>query len=318
MEDQELHPRVFVSYSHEDNDNGAHASWVLKLATDLRHHGVDVILDQWDLHLGDDLPFFMEQGLSESSMVLCICSTKYVTKANAGKGGVGYEKKILASHLMSEATANFVIPVMRNTEDKKLPTFLSGSTYVDFTGEDYYRPYSKLIKRIYGEDVKEKPAIGQNPFRNTGNSDKISIDLELQSVDFHNPNMSGIVKFNYLRNSGRFKIGQGDYLFETSWSEAGNGVIHCYRDGVKRIGYNSIIKDIPSFDEINANNFDFSSRAWSIYEGQIALLENRNGKFAAIKVIKVVRPYRGEGALVVFEYFIYSTIAVKDNNKPKL
>ena len=308
MEEQEFHPRLFISYSHEDNDNGAHANWVLKLATDLRTHGVDVILDQWDLRLGDDLPFFMEQGLSNSSMVLCICSTKYVTKANAGKGGVGYEKKILASHLITDATVNFIIPVMRNTEDKKLPTFLSGSTYVDFTGEDYYGPYSKLIKRIYGEDVKEKPALGQKPFIRTDNSDKISIDLKLQSVEFHNPNMSGRVTFNYLRNNGRFKIGQGDCLFETSWSEAGSGVIHCYRDGVKRIGYNPRIQEIPSFVDINADNFDFTSRVWSIYEGQVAILENHKGKFAAIKVLTVNRPYRGNGALVVFEYMIYSII----------
>lgn len=92
-----IHPRVFISYSHDDKD---HKNWVLKLATDLRSHGVDVTLDQWDLRLGDDLPFFMEQGLSSSSLVLCICSNTYVQKANAGKGGAGYEKKILAADLM--------------------------------------------------------------------------------------------------------------------------------------------------------------------------------------------------------------------------
>lgn len=308
MEEQQSHPRLFISYSHEDNDNGAHAGWVLKLATDLRHHGVDVILDQWDLRLGDDLPFFMEQGLSDSSMVLCICSTKYVTKANAGKGGVGYEKKILASNLINDATVNFIIPIMRNTEDKKLPFFLSGSTYVDFTGDDYYGPYSKLIKRIYGEDVKEKPALGQNPFIRAENFDKISSVLNLQSVEFHNPNMSGRVTFNYLRNNGCFKIGQGDYLFETLWSGCGNGVVHCYCDRMRRIGYNPTIEDIPSFEKINADNFDFTSRVWPIYEGQVAILENQNGKFAAIKVLKVSRPCHGKGAVLDFEYLIYTII----------
>lgn len=308
MEDQELHPRLFISYSHEDNDNGAHANWVLKLATDLRWHGVDVVLDQWDLRLGDDLPFFMEQGLSEESMVLCICSSKYVAKANAGKGGVGYEKKILASHLISNATVNFIIPVMRNTDDKKLPVFLSGSTYVDFTGVDYYAPYSKLLKRIYGEDVKEKPALGQNPFISTDSSDRISTDLNLQSVEFYDPNMSGRVNFNYLRNRGCFKIGQGDYLFETLWSECGNGVVHCYCDRMRRIGYNPTIEDIPSFEKINADNFDFTSRVWPIYEGQVAILENQNGKFAAIKVLKVSRPCHGKGAVLDFEYLIYTII----------
>ena len=39
-------PTVFISYSHDNED---HKSWVLKLASDLRSHGVNAILDQWDL-----------------------------------------------------------------------------------------------------------------------------------------------------------------------------------------------------------------------------------------------------------------------------
>lgn len=45
-------PTVFISYSHDDKQ---HEAWVLKLATDLRSHGVNAILDQWDLRLGSDL-----------------------------------------------------------------------------------------------------------------------------------------------------------------------------------------------------------------------------------------------------------------------
>lgn len=71
---------LFISYSH---DNEQHKEWVAKLASDLRSHGVDVILDRWDLRIGDDLPFFMENGLSKSNLVLVICSSLYVEKANA-------------------------------------------------------------------------------------------------------------------------------------------------------------------------------------------------------------------------------------------
>ena len=59
-------PTVFISYSH---DNDEHRAWVLKLATDLRYHGVNAILDQWDLRIGTDLRFFMENGLSASTLV---------------------------------------------------------------------------------------------------------------------------------------------------------------------------------------------------------------------------------------------------------
>lgn len=72
-------PTVFISYSH---DNEQHKEWVAKLAGDLYSHGVNVIFDQWDLRIGSDLRFFMEQGLSESNLVLCICSENYVNKVN--------------------------------------------------------------------------------------------------------------------------------------------------------------------------------------------------------------------------------------------
>ena len=53
-------PSVFISYSHDDQN---HKNWVRKLATNLRFHGVDVILDQFDLRIGTDLRFFMESDL---------------------------------------------------------------------------------------------------------------------------------------------------------------------------------------------------------------------------------------------------------------
>lgn len=297
-----MNPKVFISYSH---DNDAHKDWVLKLATDLRHHGVDVILDQWDLRLGDDLPFFMEQGLSSSTLVLCVCSDKYVEKANAGKGGAGYEKKILAADLMQDVEKNYVIPIMRNTSTMKLPSFLAGSMYVDFSGEDYLSPYKKLLYRIYSEDIKEKPALGVNPFRDTSLSGRITTEVEIQRVDFSNPNYKGIVTFDYNRNSGNYTIGNGDYAFMIHWSSCGNDCIYCYCDRVRRIGYNADIDNIPiSLDNITA--FDFTSRAWPVYVGQVVMLENNEGKMAAVKVIDVKRPIRGKGASVSFEYLIYS------------
>ena len=42
--------KAFISYAW---DNEEHKNWVLKLASDLRHHGIDAILDQWDARLGN-------------------------------------------------------------------------------------------------------------------------------------------------------------------------------------------------------------------------------------------------------------------------
>ena len=65
-------PKIFISYSH---DSPEHKQWVAELASRLRHDGVDVILDQWDLSLGVDVTKFMEDNLSQSDRVLLICST---------------------------------------------------------------------------------------------------------------------------------------------------------------------------------------------------------------------------------------------------
>jgi len=93
----EKNPKIFISYSHDDTE---HKLWVKELATQLRSHGVDIILDQWDLRLGNDLAFFMEQGLNKSQMVLCICSELYVKKANDRTGGTGYESTIISQPLL--------------------------------------------------------------------------------------------------------------------------------------------------------------------------------------------------------------------------
>ena len=79
-------PTIFVSYSH---DSAEHKAWVIKLATDLRAHGVDVSLDEWDLALGQDIAAFMQRGIAASERVLLICSETYVRKAEDGAGGVG-------------------------------------------------------------------------------------------------------------------------------------------------------------------------------------------------------------------------------------
>lgn len=298
----EEHPKVFISYSY---DNDEHKNWVLKLVTHLRSHGVDVVFDQWDTRLGDDLPFFMEQGLTTSVLVLCICSDNYVEKTNTNRGGVGYEKKILTADLMNNSAKNYIIPIKRNNRTGLMPTFLGAAKYVDFEEESkYYGKYRELLERIYNEDLIQKATLGENPFKHNELSKHISVEIDLSKIEYHNPNLEGYVSFDYKKNSGDFIIGKGDYQFITKWSEAGMGSIHCYRDKVKRIGYNPCFTVFPSINDIKL--FDFTSRAKTIREGQVAILENLNNKFAAIKVNKVFCNSVDINHRLDFEYKIYN------------
>lgn len=259
------------------------------------------------MRLGDDLPFFMEQGLTISHLVICICSEKYTEKANAGKKGVGYEKRILANELLNDSDKKFIIPIVRNNHSKKkLPTFLSGSLYVDFDNEDFYNAYRALIERIYNIDTSKKPPLGTCPFVGNTISDEITTKLNIEKVNFCNTNMDGNVSFDYKKNSGLYIIGTSDYSFTTMWSECGINSIYCYRDHIKRIGYNPNYTQIPDKKELK--NFDYSSRCKSLKEGEIIVLENSNNRFAAIKILKVKKNNVDIDHLLEFEYKIYDVL----------
>lgn len=155
-------PRVFVSYSH---DSAEHKSWVLDFATTLRNRGIDAVLDQWDLRPGDDLPHFMETELAKCDFVIIVCSDAYVEKANAGEGGVGYEKMIVTASLLTKIDSNKIIPVIRQSSSTILPTFLQAKLYINFSNDSEVE-YSldELIRVLLDAPLYEKPEIGANPF----------------------------------------------------------------------------------------------------------------------------------------------------------
>jgi hypothetical protein len=93
-------PKVFISYSH---DTEAHDKWVLDLASDLRKNGVDAVLDQWDLSLGQDTSMFMQRGILDSDRVILVCTDRYVTRAEGGTGGVGYERLVVTAEVCKPA-----------------------------------------------------------------------------------------------------------------------------------------------------------------------------------------------------------------------
>ncbi len=155
-------PRVFISYSH---DSPSHKGWVLRLASDLRRNGVDATLDQWDLSPGDDIAVFMEQGLKNATRVVVVCSQKYVERANAGQGGVGYEKMIVTAELIDNLGTKKFIPIIRNSGKPPVPTFLGYRLYLDFEDDAKYpTSLETLLRELLNIPDPGKPPIGANPF----------------------------------------------------------------------------------------------------------------------------------------------------------
>ncbi|HEY2452844.1 MAG TPA: toll/interleukin-1 receptor domain-containing protein [Scandinavium sp.] len=295
-------PTVFISYSH---DNELHKNWVLQLATRLRSNGVDVLLDRWNLKLGQDLAAFMERGLSSSHRVLCICSETYVTKANDGEGGVGYEKQIITDELLGDLNTNWVIPVIRNNPQlKKVPSFLAGRMYVSFEDDKLYETrYEEVLRELLDEPLLPIPPLGPNPFKTA----KIYGEQKFfpTSERYVSPTPKGRVTFDYSNNNGRYFIGQEVLAFELCFYKSGDQDIQLLNDPVS-VNTVAVVKDKNDFSEINdARVYDGSSRTRRPKINQIAILQNSNGFYAAIKILSIKDDTRGaEYDEVTFDYVI--------------
>lgn len=160
------HPKIFISYSWTNTE---HEQFVLELSTALRSHGVDAILDKWDLKPGQDKFVFMESMVVDPEVVrvLVICDRVYQNKANARKGGVGTESQIISQELYGKVTQTKFIPVVCEYDDEGnpcLPVFMKGLIFIDVSTEEKYgEGLDQLLRLIYGQPFHQKPGLGSPP-----------------------------------------------------------------------------------------------------------------------------------------------------------
>lgn len=154
------HPKVFLSYSW---DSSEHQAWVKKLGTRLRSDGIDVILDEWDLELGDNLFLFMEKIATVDS-VLIVCTPEYAKKANSREAGVGYESNIITSGIAESTNHRKFIPVLRSgTWGTALPVWLKHARAADLRGDDYSESQYRNLLRTLHRKNRSAPPIGPIP-----------------------------------------------------------------------------------------------------------------------------------------------------------
>lgn len=148
---------VFISYSQADGED--HKKWVKDLADLLLDNGINAIVDQYDLTLGDRLPEFMEKSITEADYVLIICTPLYKEKADKRQGGVGYEGHIITGELYTAGNERKFIPVIRKGDfNTAMPVYLSGKLGVDLTdGPNYENGINDLLATLKGK--RKKPSI---------------------------------------------------------------------------------------------------------------------------------------------------------------
>ena len=162
----ETNPKVFISYSWTTPD---HEEWVLRLATDLREKGVDVILDKWELKEGHDINKFMERMVNENDVknVIMICDKEYVRKADQRTAGVGIETQIITSEIYGKLSQNkFVAVVTERDQDGNayLPIFCRSRIYIDLSDPiKRSENFEKLLRCIFDKPIYKKPPLGKVP-----------------------------------------------------------------------------------------------------------------------------------------------------------
>lgn len=151
-------PRVFISYSW---DSAAHKAWVKQLAKRLADDGAVVILDQWEVALGDQLPQFMEQSVETADYVLMICTPGYKRRVDSRSGGGGYEGHIITAKAFGGHDPRKYVPVLREGEwASAAATWLLGKAYADLRGEPYSEEeYLRLVEHLNG-DIEAAPEPG--------------------------------------------------------------------------------------------------------------------------------------------------------------
>lgn len=191
------HPKVFISYSWTTPE---HEQFVVDLATTLRGHGIDAVLDKWDLKPGHDKYVFMESMVVDPSVqkVLVICDRKYQEKANSRAGGVGTESQIISQELYGRVTQTKFVPVVCEYDDEGqpcLPVFMKGLIYIDLSSDERYGAgLDELLQLIYEQPFHQKPKLGGVPsfVSSSGASHVKELGAALRAIQDGKPNRQGL------------------------------------------------------------------------------------------------------------------------------
>lgn len=142
-------PSAFFSYSWDSQE---HRRWVADLGSRLRADGIDLLLDEWHLRPGDQLPHFMERAVRKSSFVLIICTPRYRQKSDSRSGGVGYEGNVITAELYTAGNERKFVPILREGEwTEAAPSWLLGKMYLDLRGDPYSEAnYNQLVNTLHG------------------------------------------------------------------------------------------------------------------------------------------------------------------------
>jgi len=159
-------PKIFVSYAWGTE---SYQQKVVDFCKRLVGDGIDVILDKWNLDLGNDTNDYMEKCVSDESIhfVLLLLDKTYSEKANQRRGGVGKETQIISEEVYNKVSQTKYIPIIFELDengDKCIPFYLKSRLFIDLSDEaNYEKQYQYLVRKLYGREIIIKPELGTMP-----------------------------------------------------------------------------------------------------------------------------------------------------------
>lgn len=160
-------PKVFISYCWSNDD---YINKVVDFSKRLRSDGVNVVLDQFQMKLGNDMNNFMEKCVNDNSIinVLILLSPDYKVKADSRTGGAGIETQIISGEVYSNVENTKFIPIVfeKRGEDYSacIPTYLKQRRWLDMSEDsNYEEQYIELVRTLYGRDKFIENPLGSKP-----------------------------------------------------------------------------------------------------------------------------------------------------------
>lgn len=276
--------KVFISYSWSSEEI---KQKVLDLAKSLVEDGVEVVLDRWDLNVGQDKFKFMEQMVTDDTVnrVLIISDSVYAEKADSRQGGVGTETQIITPEIYQDAGQNRFIPIVferdSTTGEACLPTYAKARMYIDLSDEaTFQEEYIRLVREIYEKPDLKKPKLGKTPsYILDDKIDSFSIERKAKDVEntaTHNPRrLSFLIKDffdTFIEELDKLVVEKKQ---DEANDEAVIRMIHQslpFRQSISIV--TNVISQSNDFDEMILDFFeDFNNKVTDIEKGNLTISE---------------------------------------------
>ena len=240
---------------------GEQREYVEEVARLLQNRGVSVFYNEfaavqlWGKNLAEEFQDVFEH---RADYVVMFISEAYVKKA-----WPSHERQSILSRAVQNR-GKYILPVrFDDTPVPGLPTAIAYEQACDRTPAEL----AAMIAEKLGIKRFEGKASDVPPPRMTS--------------------LTGEAVFDYSSYNGRYVIGRGKLEFETKWSKASDMSIHIYNDPPSINGV-ALARGCTSIAQVlKAESLDYTSRTRTPQCGEIVVLGNVNGFYAAVHVLEI-------------------------------